>query len=366
VNPAELSKPSRKAGERLSLELTEATILWLMQEGRAVSERSVREILGGSPNDILPLIREWYAKRAPDLLAGRIVVMAKDSVPEPLMALYKAVVEDAAKVADERVAALQAAAEEHGRAMAARELEHGRAVEELGARARTIDSIVPALRAELDLARADAAAQSSARVAVQVEKVALTRDLTGQLDVAKLEIAELSRQRDRSGLLKDAAEAKLQALEREAVAATAELARLRAEASEVAARQQAVLDSVQQLAAAQRAAHGREVDSIKERHADAAARWADSKLQIETALSGALESKALSESGLRVSEEMVASLQSQLDDERAIRKSQKEKLTKSEESLRQSKAAVSVLEERLAELNAKLEKALTGDAPGGG
>lgn len=343
-----LTKPDRREGERLSLELVESTILWLMQEGRPVSERSVRDVLGGSPNAILPLMRRWYAERAPELLAGRIVVMDQSSVPEPVLVLYRAILEEAGRAADERVAARLAAIEESAAAQEEREGALKREAEELAARARTLDAVVPALRAELEIARAEVGAQRSAIERVQQEARERAASMEADLATARGEAAEARRSAGSLAILKDAAEGRASQLAESLESVKGELsrsredgARLRAELVDSGQRHQGQLDALQAAAAGQRLAHQREVEAIKERHSDAAARWADNRLKLEADLAAAAaalkvaeEAQRSAESALRVTEEMLGTVQEQLEGERKLRKKDRERIAKLEDDLR--------------------------------
>lgn len=343
-----LMKPERRQGERLSLDLIEATILWLMQQGKAVSERSVRDVLGGSPNDILPLMRRWYEERAPELLAGRLVVMDQSSVPEPVLVLYRAILEEAGRAADERVASRLAAIEESAAAQEAREMALKREADELAARARTLDAVVPALRAELDIARKDVEAQRLAIERVQVESRERIAAAEAGRDAARAELDEARRSAASLAVLRDAAEGRVgqladanTALKEELMRSREDTERLRTERSELDARHQGQIDALQAAAASQRVAHQREVEAIKERHGDAAARWADQRLALDAeivkakdAAKAADEARDSADAMLRVTEEMLGSAQGQLESERKLRKKEKERLAKLEVDLR--------------------------------
>lgn len=277
--------PTRQPREPLTLDLIEAALLHLMEAGKTPSEPNVRELLGGSPNTIHPLIGRWFATRAPLLLEGRISIVQGDDLPgavRDLIAELRAEAREAAEAAlSDRVATAEALAEE---ARLAGEKAAQREAEAL-AQARNLEAVVPTLRAELDLARAEVAAVRTHAEALAAERrealataEAAQRMLEAEQRAAERTASALSAANDTIASLQADLEEADESIESSRQAMTAQRALMERSAADFAAAMAAMQGSIEEI----RAAHLREIQSLRATQTEAAGRWADARTALES------------------------------------------------------------------------------------
>lgn len=277
--------PTRQPREPLTLDLIEAALLHLMEAGKTPSEPNVRELLGGSPNTIHPLIGRWFATRAPLLLEGRISIVQGDELPgavRDLIAELRAEAREAAEAAlSDRVATAEALAEE---ARLAGEKAAQREAEAL-AQARNLEAVVPTLRAELDLARAEVAAVRTHAEALAAERrealataEAAQRMLEAEQRAAERTASALSAANDTIASLQADLEEADESIESSRQAMTAQRALMERSAADFAAAMAAMQGSIEEI----RAAHLREIQSLRATQTEAAGRWADARTALES------------------------------------------------------------------------------------
>jgi chromosome segregation ATPase len=265
--------PSRAPRDPLTLDLIEAALLHLMEAGKPPSEPNVRELLGGSPNTIHPMIQRWFRERAPGLLAGRLSVVQSSDLPAAAHALVAELRDDARRAADAALAeelakAHAIAAEAKGKEDAIAERERRVVAEE-----SRLETLLPALRADLQLIRGESEAnRKAADKAAQDRREAITdRDATqkseGHLQTSQATITTL---RDELALARKDIVA-----EKESTAkARAETAQAKEDGAKTAA---ALRESIEEI----KTAHLREVQALRQTQSDSAARWAEARAALE-------------------------------------------------------------------------------------
>ncbi|MBT9136596.1 MAG: hypothetical protein DDT34_01678 [Firmicutes bacterium] len=155
--------PIREPRETLTINHVEDAILHLIENGKTPSEANVRGILGGSPNTLHPLVRRWFAERAPALLHGQITVVNSSDIPKAAHELIAELREDARRAADEALAREWSDVEAE-REATQKTLKMAESKEnELAKKAEENERIIPIFKANLELASAElAAARASA------------------------------------------------------------------------------------------------------------------------------------------------------------------------------------------------------------
>jgi chromosome segregation ATPase len=276
--------PSRAPRDPLTLDLIEAALLHLMEAGKPPSEPNVRELLGGSPNTIHPMIQRWFRERAPGLLAGRLSVVQSSDLPAAAHALVAELRDDARRAADAALAeelakAHAIAAEAKGKEDAIAERERRVVAEE-----SRLETLLPALRADLQLIRGESEAnRKAADKAAQDRREAITdRDATQKMleaAEAKLEKSEGHLQTSQATIttLRDelALARKDIVAEKESTAkARAETAQAKEDGAKTAA---ALRESIEEI----KTAHLREVQALRQTQSDSAARWAEARAALE-------------------------------------------------------------------------------------
>lgn len=338
--------PSRAPREPLTLDMVEAALLHLMEAGKPPSEPNVRDLLGGSPNTIHPMIQRWFRERAPGLLAGRLSVVQSSDLPAAAHALVAELRDDARKAADEAVAGRLKEADDR-LAEAAAAIADAKAKERaLEQRHASLDDTLATLRTDLELARVELAAARASRD----EAVAERREAIGAREAAESMLADAERRQgtteaalaaanDTIAGLRAELDAKADALLKASARLGDKQAEIERAAADAAASMMALRESIDEI----KAAHLREVQALRTTHAEAASRWAESR--------GALEKQiAALQADLRAHDSQLATADASLAKLAGERDALKSRAERAESALEARSEEASQLRMRTAEL----------------
>lgn len=276
--------PTRLPRETITLSTIEAAILHLMESGKRPSEPNIRDLIGGSPNTIQPLIDRWFADRGRELLAGRISIVQSSDLPQAAHDLVAELRADARRAADAEVAkAMATAAEKAAEAEAAIAALRTREAE-FQAKKDTLEQVQADLRADIAMTRADATAARAAADAAATER----REAIAAMEAAEAmaKDAEKREQQTQSDLR--ACEEALGSAKQRLQFAQVEINQLRAASTEkeaahskAAAEAAATITSLRESIEEIKTAHLREVQALRSAQADSASRWAEARAALE-------------------------------------------------------------------------------------
>lgn len=282
--------PTRAPREPLTLDLIERAILHLMSAGKPPNEPNVRALLGGSPNALHPLIGRWFADRAPALLSGSLSVVNSDDLPAAAHALIAELRRDAMTAAHTAVEKAQAQADvEMAKARALTDAAQ-QAQDRLDRRSAEIDTLLPTIKADLELARAEtAAARNAAEAAARDRREAITgrEAAEAMLQAAEGRATRLDELLSLANASCGIAKGETKAVQQELDAARAEIARCQREIERVIGESAATAAALRASLDEVKAAHIREVQALRSAQSEAASRWAESKASLEKRASNA-------------------------------------------------------------------------------
>lgn len=276
--------PIRANRETITLSTIEAAILHLMESGKRPSEPNIRDLIGGSPNTIQPLIDRWFAERGREFLAGRISIVQSSDLPQAAHDLIAELRADARRAADADVAkAMDTAAEKAAEAETAIAALRAREVE-FQAKKDTLEQVQADLRADIAMTRADATAARAAADAAAAER----REAIAAMEAAEAmaKDAEKREQQTQSDLR--ACEEALGSAKQRLQFAQVEINQLRAASAEkdaahskAAGEAAATITSLRESIEEIKTAHLREVQALRQTQSDSAARWAEARANLE-------------------------------------------------------------------------------------